>query len=171
MQQVSLYISQSVWLAILKHGAGDKTDMQISLTEGTRKTCKGYRKLFFHLNDMCLYNVFVLYKVNNSNKKIQFIEFRKNVVELHIELHRPPRIRNTGGRPSIAIPLDTNPLCLVGKLVPSIKRLSYKTTILVFTYTVYIHLWIIEYMCIHNGYVQYTSMLFTCSYTPYAPYL
>ena len=60
----------------------------------------------------CIYEV-------NSNKKIQFIEFHTNVAEQLLELHRPLRIRNTGGRPSIAIPLDINPLCLVGKLVPS----------------------------------------------------
>ena len=95
--------------------------MQISLTECTRKTRKWYRKLFFHLIDLCLYNAFVLYKVNNSIKKVQFIEFRTNVAEQLLELHRPLRIKNTGGRPSIAIPLDTNPLCLVGKLVPSIE--------------------------------------------------
>ena len=75
----------------------------------------------FHLIDMCLYNAFVLYKVNNSNKKVQFIEFRTNVAEELLELHRPLRIRNTGGRPSIAIPSDTNPLRLVGKLVLSIE--------------------------------------------------
>ena len=94
--------------------------MQITLTECTRKTRKWYRKLFFHLIDMCLYNAFVLYKVN-SNKKIQFIEFHTNVTEQLLELHRPLRIRNTGGRLSIAIPSDTNPLCLFGKLVPSIE--------------------------------------------------
>ena len=44
-------------------GAVDKTDMQISLTKCTRKIHKWYRKLFFHLIDMCLYNAFVLYKV------------------------------------------------------------------------------------------------------------
>ena len=70
---------------------------------------------------MCLYNAFVLYKVNNSNKKVQFIEFRTNVAEQLLELHRPLRIRNRGERPSIAIPSDTNPLHLVGKLVPSIE--------------------------------------------------
>ena len=92
--------------------------MQISLTECTRKTRKWYHKLFFHLIDMCLYNAFVLYTVN-SNEKVQFIEFRTNVAEQLVELHRPLRIRNTGGWPSIAIPSDTNPLRLVGKLVPS----------------------------------------------------
>ena len=81
--------------------------MQISLTECTRKTHKWHRKLFFHLIDMCLYNAFVLYKVHNSNKKVQFIEFRTNDAEQLLELHRPLRIRNTGGRPSTAIPSDT----------------------------------------------------------------
>ena len=84
-------------------GAVDKTDMQISLTECTRKTRKWYRKLFFHLLDMCLYNAFVLYRVNTNNKKMQFIQFRTNVAEQLLELHRPLRIRNTGGRPSASI--------------------------------------------------------------------
>ena len=102
-------------------GAVDKTDMQISLTECTRKTRKWYRKLFFHLVDMCLYNAFVLYRVNTNNKKMQFIQFRTNVAEQLLELHRPLRIRNTGGRPSASIPSDTNPLRLVGKWAPFIK--------------------------------------------------
>ena len=70
---------------------------------------------------MCLYNAFVLYRVNTNNKKMQFIQFRTNVAEQLLELHRPLRIRNTGGRPSASIPSDTNPLRLVGKWAPFIK--------------------------------------------------
>ena len=37
-----------------KHmGAVDKTDIQISLAECTRKTRKWYKKLFLHLLDLC----------------------------------------------------------------------------------------------------------------------
>ena len=56
-------------------GAVDKTDMQISFTECTRKTRKWYRKLFFHIMDLCLYNAYVLYKVNTDKRKLQFGEF------------------------------------------------------------------------------------------------
>ena len=83
-----------------------------------KKNLQMVSQTLFSSIDMCLYNVFVLYKVN-SNKKIQFIEFCTNIAEQLLELHRPLRIRNTGGRPSIAIPSDTKLLCFVGKLVPS----------------------------------------------------
>ena len=95
-------------------GAVDKTDMQISLAECTRKTRKWYRKLFFHFLDLCLYNAFVLYKVNTNNNKMLFVDFRTNVAEQLLETHRPQRITNPGGRPSSSIPSDSNPLRLVG---------------------------------------------------------
>ena len=37
------------------------------------------------------------------------------MAEQLLELHRPLRVRNPGGRPSSSIPSDTNPLRLVGK--------------------------------------------------------
>ena len=64
---------------------------------------------------------FVVQSNNNNNKKIQFVEFYTNVAEQPLELHRSLRIRNTGRWPYIAMPLDTNSLYLVSKLVPSIK--------------------------------------------------
>jgi len=57
--------------------------MQISLTECTRKTRKWYIKQFFHLVDMSLYT---LYKLNTGSK-LQFMEFRKHVVEQVFENH------------------------------------------------------------------------------------
>ena len=54
-----------------KHMGGvDKSDMQISLTECTRKMRKWYVKFFFHLVDISLYDAFVLYNVNTGNPKI-----------------------------------------------------------------------------------------------------
>ena len=108
-----------------KHmGAVDKTDMQISLAECTRKTRKWYKKLFFHLLDLCLYNAFVLYKVNTNNTKMQFVEFRTNVAEQLLASHRPLRVRNPGGRPLSSTPSDTNPLRLVGKCFLFVEDLN-----------------------------------------------
>ena len=46
---------------------------------------------------------------------MQFMDYRMNVAEQLLELHRPLRVRNPGGRLSSLIPSDTNPLRLVGK--------------------------------------------------------
>ena len=43
-------------------GAIDKADMVISTVNSTRKTLKWYRKFFFHLLDICVWNAYCLYK-------------------------------------------------------------------------------------------------------------
>lgn len=67
-----------------KMGGVDKADMQVSFVECARKTLKWYKKLFFHLMDISLYNAFVLYQVR-TGKKPHFSEFRLNVAEQIIE--------------------------------------------------------------------------------------
>ena len=85
--------------------------MQISLTECTRKTRKWYVKLFFHLVDMSLYNAYTLYKLNTGNK-LQFIEFRKHVVEQVFENHSRQLDRSASSCSTVA-----NLARLVGKTV------------------------------------------------------
>ena len=58
---------------------------------------------------------YVLYKVNSNKDKMLFITFCTNVAEQLLEKCKHVRIRNTGGRPSSSLPIDINPLCLVGK--------------------------------------------------------
>lgn len=43
-------------------GAVDKTDMVISTVNSTRNSLKWYRKFFFHLLDICVWNAYCLYK-------------------------------------------------------------------------------------------------------------
>ena len=100
----------------------DKTDMQTSLTKCTRKICKWYIKLFFHLVDMSLYNVYALYKVN-SGKKLQFVEFRKHVVEQIFDQYST-QVDRTASSSTV-----DNPTCLVGKNV--YKKLLHKIRIIV----------------------------------------
>ena len=71
-----------------------------------------------------LYNAFVLYKVNTNNTKMQFVEFRTNVAEQLLALHRPLRVRNHGGRPLSSTPSDTNPLRSVGKCFLFVEDLN-----------------------------------------------
>ena len=114
-----------------KHiGGVDKTDMQISLTECTRKTRKWYIKLFFHLVDMSLYNAYVLYKVN-TGKKLQFVEFRKHIVEQIFEHHSTQLERTTS--PNAV----DNPNRLVGKSV--LKSLLHKILLYIYQVGIFHH--------------------------------
>jgi len=47
-------------------GDEDNVDRQLSITETVRKSMKWYRKLFFHLIDLCLSNAHALYKMRNE---------------------------------------------------------------------------------------------------------
>jgi len=97
-------------------GAVNKSDMQLSLTECTHKTCEWHRKLFIHLLDLCLCNAYVLYKVNTNNHKLLFVEFRIRVCEQLFESHTPIRSRNSDGQPS-SLASESNPLRLVGMYI------------------------------------------------------
>ena len=47
-------------------GIVDKVDMVISTVDSTRKSLKWYRKFFFHLIDICVWNAYCLYKHNRN---------------------------------------------------------------------------------------------------------
>ncbi|XP_020294860.1 piggyBac transposable element-derived protein 4-like [Pseudomyrmex gracilis] len=47
-------------------GGADNVDRQLSITETVQKTMKWYRKLFFHLVDLCLSNAHAMYKMRNA---------------------------------------------------------------------------------------------------------
>ena len=48
--------------------------MQLSFTETARKSLKWYKKLFFHLLDVTIYNCYVLYKLTKK-ESLQFSNF------------------------------------------------------------------------------------------------
>lgn len=66
-------------------GGIDNIDRQLSITESVRKTMKWYRKLFFHLLDLCLSNAHSLYKMRNK-EPISFPSFRLQVVRSLLKL-------------------------------------------------------------------------------------
>ena len=57
----------------------DKSDMQISSIECTRKTVKWYNKLFLHLLDISMLNSYLLYK-RATNNKLPLREFSLSVI-------------------------------------------------------------------------------------------
>ncbi|CAK9796304.1 PiggyBac transposable element-derived protein 4 [Anthophora quadrimaculata] len=55
-------------------GAIDRVDMIVSILNSVRKTLKWYKKFFFHLLDLVIYNAYILYK-NSTTSKPKFHEF------------------------------------------------------------------------------------------------
>lgn len=58
-------------------GSVDKVDMVISTINSTRKSMKWYRKYFFHLLDICVWNAYCLYK-HNTQQPISIAKFHLN---------------------------------------------------------------------------------------------
>jgi hypothetical protein len=53
--------------------------MQISFSECVRQSVKWYKKLFFHLLNMAVYNAFVIYKMQN-NISLHLSDFRLQII-------------------------------------------------------------------------------------------
>lgn len=59
-------------------GGVDNVDRQLALAQSIRKALKWYRKLFFHLVDLCLINAHALYKLNENITS--FTDFRMSII-------------------------------------------------------------------------------------------
>lgn len=79
-------------------GLIDKSDMQISFTDSARKSSKWYKKLFFHVIDMTVYND-IIYKTK-TGKTMQLSQFRLQVIRQLLEEFTPVRSSPNGGRKS-----------------------------------------------------------------------
>ena len=65
-------------------GAIDRADMMISSVDCTRKTIKWYKKLFFHILDICMLNAHALWKTQNPNHTL-FPSFHLQVIRQILE--------------------------------------------------------------------------------------
>jgi len=59
--------------------AVDKTDMILNSINTIRKTLKWYKKLFFHMLNLSIYNAYILYKIT-SKKNIIFAKFHLRLI-------------------------------------------------------------------------------------------
>jgi hypothetical protein len=78
-------------------GLGDKYDMQISFSECIRRSVKWYKKLFFHLVDLTIYNAYVLYKLKN-NVNLRLTTFQLELIR-EIIGKSGSQVRSSIGRP------------------------------------------------------------------------
>lgn len=97
-------------------GGVDKVDQHIANNPVTRKRGKKYyKKIFFHLLELTLWNAFVLYKKSGGIKNA--LDFRVAVIEkMTAEHHKEEFSSKAAGRPSTS----TNPSRLTGRHFPSL---------------------------------------------------
>jgi hypothetical protein len=79
----------------------DRADMQISLVGCLRKSKKWYKKLFFHMLDLSVFNSYLLYKIN-TRKKMRFADYRLQLIRGMLETYSTPKL--TIGRPAVTYP-------------------------------------------------------------------
>ncbi|KAI4478521.1 hypothetical protein M0804_011844 [Polistes exclamans] len=95
-------------------GAVDKADMVISTVNSIHKSLKWYRKFFFHLVNICVWNAYCLYK-HKTKQPISMAKFHlqliKEILEkYHENISRPHTIGNN------------NPLRLIKRHFPSVYK-------------------------------------------------
>ena len=78
-------------------GAVDKIDMILSSLHCIRKRTKWYKKYFFHLLDLAIYNAYILYKSAN-NKTRTFEKFHLLLIKYILQEYPPRRVEAKGER-------------------------------------------------------------------------
>lgn len=93
-------------------GPIDNYSMQISFSECVRRSVKWYKKFFFHLMDLTIYNAYVLYKLK-KNVNLHLAEYQLELIREIIGKYGS-QVRTSVGRPSLE-----NPLRLAARHFPS----------------------------------------------------
>ncbi len=100
---------ETIWkpLAIIDYNANmgpiDKSDMQISFAECVRKSVKWYKKFFFHLVDMTVFNCNIMATMK-SGKKSSLGTFRNELVRNMLTKYGQPQIHRTMSSYSVPHP-------------------------------------------------------------------
>ena len=90
-------------------GGVDRADQMLSYSPFKARTCKWWKRVWFHIQNVCLHDSFILYK-ETTKSKISSRQFRKEVVQGMIErvdsenvpsLRRRGRSRSTSAEDSI----------------------------------------------------------------------
>jgi len=78
-------------------GAVDRVDMILSTLNSLRKTIKWYKKLFFHLLDLAIYNAYILYQKSTASKQ-KFSEFHLALIKDILKKYFQQRSMVGGGK-------------------------------------------------------------------------
>lgn len=109
-------------------GAVDNVDKTVKPYQSVRKSFKWYKKVFFNLIDISIYNSFVIYMKITPRRKLAYKQFLKSVIS---EIHScNPMERLPKGRPSTNTPdrlkgMHIPRRCINDKGVPSYSDCIY----------------------------------------------
>lgn len=78
-------------------GAVDRVDMILHSLNSVRKTLKWYKKFFFHLLDLAIYNAYIIYQ-NCTGKKETFNEFHLALIKDILQKYPQNRSAVGGGK-------------------------------------------------------------------------
>jgi hypothetical protein len=85
----------------LNMGSVDMVDMVLSAINSCRKSLKWYKKYFFHLLDMSIYNSYILYQ-QVTNKKLKYSKFHLILIKQILQKYPQENKRQARGRPRLA---------------------------------------------------------------------
>ncbi|KAK2578804.1 hypothetical protein KPH14_012833 [Odynerus spinipes] len=74
----------------------DRQDQMLACFPVMRKCMKGYRKIFFYLFDMALFNSYILYNKINIGKRQRYAEYRVEIAELLLKNTPLPEYNRKG---------------------------------------------------------------------------
>ncbi|XP_046142229.1 piggyBac transposable element-derived protein 4-like [Osmia bicornis bicornis] len=86
-------------------GAVDHQDQMLACFPIMRKVIKGYRKLFFYMSDMALFNTYIMHKAIHSRKRETFVDYRINIAEAILQIVELPDYKMRGKSTSVETPL------------------------------------------------------------------
>lgn len=79
----------------------DHQDQMLSCFPIMRKVIKGYRKLFFYISDMALFNTYIMHKIMRSRKRESYVDYRVNIAEAILQNVQLPDYKMRGKSVSI----------------------------------------------------------------------
>lgn len=101
-------------------GSVDTADMMLSSVQSIRKTCKWYKKLFFHVVDMHLLNAFYTYKIVTDMSSAHVANFQLNLIRQIIEKYNPLLLTH----PQVPRSNKINPRMLPGNAVEHMPQIT-----------------------------------------------
>lgn len=81
-------------------GGIDRQDQMLACFPIMRKVIKGYRKLFFYMSDIALFNTYIIHKTIHRPRKETYVDYRLNIAELILKNVQLPDYENRR-KPSI----------------------------------------------------------------------
>ncbi|XP_035737763.1 piggyBac transposable element-derived protein 4-like [Vespa mandarinia] len=82
-------------------GAVDYQDQILACFPIMKKVIKGYRKLFFYMSYMALFNTYIIHKAIHSRKRETYVDYRINIAEAILQIVKLPDYKMHGKSTSV----------------------------------------------------------------------